>query len=53
MNDDVICSNCGDKFNWVETPETKMGYVDCPKCGFWVDQEGKAYKKEIEHGTEN
>lgn len=45
MNCKVKCSNCNYSFDWVEEKETKMGYVDCPKCGYWVDQEGKAFKK--------
>jgi ssDNA-binding Zn-finger/Zn-ribbon topoisomerase 1 len=47
----VKCSNCGCEFVWEKEPETKMGYVDCPDCGYWVDQEGKAFQKEseIEH----
>jgi len=44
--DFVDCQNCGLRFDWVKEPETKMGYVDCPKCGYWVDQTGKTFLKQ-------
>lgn len=36
----TICSNCLKQFNYNTIPESGIGYVKCPNCGQFVDQEG-------------
>ena len=28
----VRCKSCKYKFNWLDIPESGMGYVKCPEC---------------------
>lgn len=42
----VICKHCKNEFNYNDEPESKMGTVDCPRCGYSVDQYGNAYEKD-------
>ena len=44
INDNIVtCGHCCKEFDWVNEPEVKMGYVLCPHCKYYVDQEGNAY----------
>lgn len=45
---EVSCSNCGATFDWAAEPESKMGWVKCPQCGWLVDQTGKAVETDAE-----
>lgn len=36
----TVCKNCFKQFNYSKEPESGMGYVKCPGCGQFVDQEG-------------
>lgn len=47
VEENVECSNCKTKFDWVKLPECKMGLVECPGCKWQVDQIGKAYEGKV------
>lgn len=36
----TICKGCFEEFNYSTIPEEGMGYVKCPGCGQFVNQEG-------------
>ncbi len=38
----VICKNCNKSIDYLQQAEVGMGYIKCPNCGYFIDQEGNA-----------
>lgn len=39
----IVCENCKSSVDYLNIPESGMGYIQCPECSVNIDQTGKCY----------
>jgi len=42
-SEDVVCALCEYSFDWSSLPETQPGLTECPRCSWYVNQQGEVF----------